>query len=187
MSLRCHTNHIIHHHHHTTVWQQRTQQGRPHAQHVSRRCEARARTRTTLRSSSTTHRSKHSQPRVYHVRTSSRVESSLAESQPPGSRSHRSTPASTSTTTTTTTYRRTDVPYVPYVPVHAQPPSKGSLRGSKCTPLCNSQLPACKPIVCRRSQVSKSYIDAEQRRQRSSISILAVRRRARALSSRSDQ
>lgn len=69
----------------------------------------------------------------------------------------------------------------------AQPPSKGSLRGSKCTPLCNSQLPACKPIVCRRSQVSKSYIDAEQRRQRSSISILAVRRRARALSSRSDQ
>lgn len=68
-----------------------------------------------------------------------------------------------------------------------QPPSKGSLRGSKCTPLCNSQLPACKPIVCRRSQVSKSYIDAEQRRQRSSISILAVRRRARALSSRSDQ
>lgn len=70
---------------------------------------------------------------------------------------------------------------------HTQPPSKGSLRGSKCTPLCNSQLPACKPIVCRRSQVSKSYIDAEQRRQRSSISILAVRRRARALSSRSDQ
>lgn len=69
----------------------------------------------------------------------------------------------------------------------SQPPSKGSLRGSKCTPLCNSQLPACKPIVCRRSQVSKSYIDAEQRRQRSSISILAVRRRARALSSRSDQ
>lgn len=38
----------------------------------------------------------------------------------------------------------------------SQPPSKGSLRGSKCTPLCNSQLPACKPIVCRRSQVSKS-------------------------------
>lgn len=50
-----------------------------------------------------------------------------------------------------------------------QPPSKGSLRGSKCTPLCNSQLPACKPIVCRGSQVSKSYIDAEQRHQRSSI------------------
>ena len=76
---------------------------------------------------------------------------------------------------------------VPHHDDNTQPPSKGSLRGSKCTPLCNSQLPACKPIVCRRSQVSKSYIDAEQRRQRSSISILAVRRRARALSTRSDQ
>lgn len=50
------------------------------------------------------------------------------------------------------------------VPHGGQPPSKGSLRGSKCTPLCNSQLPACKPIVCRRSQVSKSYNDAEQRK-----------------------
>lgn len=65
----------------------------------------------------------------------------------------------------------------------AQPPSKGSLRGSKCTPLCNSQLPACKPIVCRRSQVSKSYIDAEQRHQRSSIlDTCCMTPRARALS-----
>lgn len=65
----------------------------------------------------------------------------------------------------------------------SQPPSKGSLRGSKCTPLCNSQLPACKPIVCRRSQVSKSYIDAEQRHQRSSIlDTCCMTPRARALS-----
>lgn len=64
-----------------------------------------------------------------------------------------------------------------------QPPSKGSLRGSKCTPLCNSQLPACKPIVCRGSQVSKSYIDAEQRHQRSSIAdTCCMTPRARALS-----
>lgn len=64
-----------------------------------------------------------------------------------------------------------------------QPPSKGSLRGSKCTPLCNSQLPACKPIVCRGSQVSKSYIDAEQRHQRSSIlDTCCMTPRARALS-----
>jgi hypothetical protein len=67
--------------------------------------------------------------------------------------------------------------------VRQQPPSKGSLRGSKCTPLCNSQLPACKPIVCRRSQVSKSYIDAEQRRQRSSVpDTCCTAPRARALS-----
>jgi hypothetical protein len=64
-----------------------------------------------------------------------------------------------------------------------QPPSKGSLRGSKCTPLCNSQLPACKPIVCRRSQVSKSYIDAERHHQRSSVpDTCCMMPRARALS-----
>lgn len=167
----------------TTVWQQRTQQGRPHAQHdsldgVSTRTHPYDTTQQRSRStqhSAAQHRSKHTTPSVprTYVRTSS-----LAESQPAGQiRSdlhQRRHPRRR---------RRRTVPYV----YRTQPPSKGSLRGSKCTPLCNSQLPACKPIVCRRSQVSKSYIDAEQRRQRSSISILAVRRRARALSSRSDQ
>lgn len=162
----------------TTVWQQRTQQGRPHAQHdsldgVSTRTHPYDTTQQRSRStqhSAAQHRSKHttpSVPRTYVRRVSPRA------SQP-----GRSDQIYTSADI------HDDDDDVPY---RTQPPSKGSLRGSKCTPLCNSQLPACKPIVCRRSQVSKSYIDAEQRRQRSSISILAVRRRARALSSRSDQ
>lgn len=188
MSLRCHTNHIIHHHHHTTVWQQRTQQGRPHAQHVSRRCEARARiaydTTQQQRSRSTQHSAaQHTGVNTVNPECTTygrRVESSRVSPRA----NHRAADHTDLHQRRHPRRRRTDVPYVP---VHAQPPSKGSLRGSKCTPLCNSQLPACKPIVCRRSQVSKSYIDAEQRRQRSSISILAVRRRARALSSRSDQ
>lgn len=144
--------------------------------HISRRCvstrtHAYDTTQQQQRSRSTQHSAAHTGVNTQHPECTRRVVSPRVNHRA----DHRSTPASTHPRR-----RRTDVPYT-------QPPSKGSLRGSKCTPLCNSQLPACKPIVCRRSQVSKSYIDAEQRRQRSSISILAVRRRARALSSRSDQ
>lgn len=91
--------------------------------------------------------------------------------------------AATSNQRQSSAHRATQLQSSPSSQLVTQPPSKGSLRGSKCTPLCNSQLPACKPIVCRRSQVSKSYIDAEQCHQRSSIlDTCCMTSRARALS-----